>query len=463
MIAFTSLFVAVFAICPAFGSPVSHYSELHVRSTPFPSKDPFYAAPDNISSYVPGAIVRSRRPPSPVGLFNFKSNLKESWQVLYRTTGALGEPLATVTTILVPYNADFRKLLSYQVEIDAPFSGCYPSITLQQTNAKLSNIASQYSELWFISALSRGWVVNVPDHEGPDAAFASGLVGGHATLDGIRAALSSNSITGIDPKAKIAVWGYSGGSLATEWALELQQEYAPELQITVAAMGGLPANIRNGFLKINKGIGAGLSVAGTIGLSKAYPEMADMLQKHVIPSKSRAFYKAETQCLVPTLLQYAFQDVFSYFDNGQGFINDPTVSGILQSEAMGNRNVSNVPSYYYHAVGDEILPFQDVEALYTKYCAAGANIHLAKQALGGHVSTALTGAAGALQYLINVMDDGKPAPIGCSSKLEVLSVLDAKNWSVLGDFVVDNILAILGNPIGPLRQLVRVGMPGFGA
>ena len=59
---------------------------------------------------------------------------------------------------------------------------------------------------------------------------------GYFTLDGIRAALGAERL-GLSPSAPVALWGYSGGGLATAWAAELCADYAPELDIVWAVLG----------------------------------------------------------------------------------------------------------------------------------------------------------------------------------------------------------------------------------
>jgi hypothetical protein len=44
----------------------------------------------------------------------FPQNIKGVYQFLYRSTDALGIATATVTTLMVPVNADPSKLVSYQ-------------------------------------------------------------------------------------------------------------------------------------------------------------------------------------------------------------------------------------------------------------------------------------------------------------------------------------------------------------
>jgi Secretory lipase len=70
----------------------------------------------------------------------------------------------------------------------------------------------------------------VPDYEGPLASFGLGVQAGHATLDSVRAVLSLEC--SCKPDAPYAMWGYSGRSIASEFAAELQVQYAPELNFS---------------------------------------------------------------------------------------------------------------------------------------------------------------------------------------------------------------------------------------
>jgi hypothetical protein len=112
------------------------------------------------------------------------------------------------------------------------------------------------------SSLAKGWFVNVPDYEGPLASFTAGVMSGHATLDSVRATLSlRETLPGLDlpEDTRYAMWGYSGGALASEWAAELQVQYAPELNFSGAALGGLTPNVTSVLMAINKSYAAGLA------------------------------------------------------------------------------------------------------------------------------------------------------------------------------------------------------------
>jgi hypothetical protein len=73
-----------------------------------------------------------------------------------------------------------------------------------------------------------GYTIVVPDTEGPDANFAAGPEYGMMTLDALRAAKDVPE-TGITDDAEIALMGYSGGAIATNWASILAPAYAPEI------------------------------------------------------------------------------------------------------------------------------------------------------------------------------------------------------------------------------------------
>ncbi|KAG5950062.1 hypothetical protein E4U58_001789, partial [Claviceps cyperi] len=75
-----------------------------------PTDDPFYAVPENLADVRPGTILRHRRPPAPIAAFRVaRQNLKDTYQILYRTTDNFGNATATVLTVLVPFNADYGK------------------------------------------------------------------------------------------------------------------------------------------------------------------------------------------------------------------------------------------------------------------------------------------------------------------------------------------------------------------
>lgn len=107
-----------------------------------PQDDPFYAQPANISDYQPGEVIASRAVETDLNGILGDSvtpiSLNASYQFLYRTIDSLQNPIAAVTTVLVPHNADPSKLLSYQTAYDSANVNCGASYSFQ---AGANNVA----------------------------------------------------------------------------------------------------------------------------------------------------------------------------------------------------------------------------------------------------------------------------------------------------------------------------------
>lgn len=213
-----------------------------------PSEDPWYTAPDGYEDASPGAVLRNRTAPgdlvSVVG-----SNCSAAYNLLYRTTASQENATFAVTTVLVPKNAvATNALLSYQIPYDSAYINASPSYALYQGVEQDIKVA-----------LGKGYYVTVPDYEGPLASFTAGHMSGYATLDAVRATLNAAELYDLPDDTLYATWGYSGGALATEWAAELQLDYAPDLDFAGSAMGGLTPNITSVLMSINLRASAGLA------------------------------------------------------------------------------------------------------------------------------------------------------------------------------------------------------------
>jgi hypothetical protein len=123
--------------------------------------------------------------------------------------------------------------------------------------------------------------VNVPDYEGPLASFTAGLMSGYATLDSVRAALSCREMLRLSPNARYAMYGYSGGALGAGWAAELQSQYAPELEFSGAALGGLTPSVPSVLESVGGNMGAALIPHSILGLMSQYPEMKEEFNKQI--------------------------------------------------------------------------------------------------------------------------------------------------------------------------------------
>ncbi len=98
------------------------------------------------------------------------------------------------------------RLVSFQDFEDSSWLNCaLPYATQQGTNFNISLSKGNY--LLEAGLLEQGWIVSIPDYEGPKAA---GPQSGMATLDSIRAVLKSSNLTGIAIKdVAVTKWGCS--------------------------------------------------------------------------------------------------------------------------------------------------------------------------------------------------------------------------------------------------------------
>lgn len=222
----------------------------HAESIP-PLQDPWYTAPHGFAREKPGTVLRMREAPG--NFTSLFSNCSAAYNILYRTTNSRYRPDWAVTTILVP-KIKAPSLLSYQIPYDSAFLDASPSYALYNSDSDGISYRHDIS-----TGLSYGWFVNVPDYEGPLASFTAGVQSGHATIDSIRAVLAADKKLGLAKDARYALWGYSGGALASEWAAEVQVQYAPEMNFGGAVLGGLTPNITGVLLSINGTVGVGLA------------------------------------------------------------------------------------------------------------------------------------------------------------------------------------------------------------
>lgn len=407
-----------------------------------PSQDPWYTAPDGYESASPGTVLRNRTAPNSL-VQAAGSNCSKAYQLLYRTTASQGNATFAVNTVLVPQNP-INALLSYQIPYDSAYINSSPSYTLSQ---------QVYSDIQV--ALGKGYFVTVPDYEGPLASFTAGHMSGYATLDGVRATLNGADLYGLLDDTLYATWGYSGGALATEWAAELQEEYASELSFAGAAMGGLTPNVTSVLQAINLKSSAGLApvschprhptapvlfflflymdvtmgdkgkkkkkVKGSgnelilrtqpaiVGLLSQWPAAQEWVYAQLTTSSIGIYTAANFLAAVNyTLSQaesaYAFQNIYRYFVDGISDITGPTVTAVVdQDGVMGLHGVPLMPVYAYKAINDQISVVADTDALIDSLCAQGANILYERNTVGSHSAEQVNGNPAATAFLDAVL------------------------------------------------------------
>ena len=390
-----------------------------------PSHDPFYRYTGDrpLKAIAPGTILKSRA--VTLALPNLTTPIRAE-QLLFRTRDELGDPSVEVTTVVVPLNATLRapsdavaapRLLAYLSFYDALGPQCDPSYTLQGGYAGNPSNEDQAKEedALVVSNLAQGLIVTVPDFEGTDEHWAAGHEAGYGTLDAIRA---TESYLELSPATKVGMYGYSGGSIAADWAAELAPRYAPALNIVGVAMGGIPVDLAHNLRYVNGSHGwSGVVPAVMVSLTRSFH--LD-LAKYGSAYGKKIFAEVRRQCIgsflgaypglrVQKLVKHRYRDILGV----------PVFKRIANRLIMGSVPGHPIAPFFMavgnaDGVGDGVMVARDVQALAYQYCHQGDPVELQVYKGAVHTEAALHFEAPAVAFLM-ARFAGDPATGNCAS------------------------------------------------
>ncbi|KAN0110693.1 LIP domain containing protein [Hyaloscypha variabilis] len=376
-------------------------------SIPPPSQDPWFKPPANWTLAPLGTALKVRA--SPYKQINI-GHCIDTFQILYRTTDTHNNASWAVTTVFIPESntncnlttnpeACAHGIVSYQVPYDTADPDASPSYLLQY--------GEPYGEI--NDLLVRGWFVSVPDYEGTLASYCEGVQSGAATLDSLIAVLQVAGDFGLRRSlAKVALWGYSGGALATAFAAEMAAEHSPGLEIAGAVFGGTSPNLTTVGQRMNGKDTAGLLIAGTVGLTSQYPRARDDLVSRMYTNgtyNATRFLAAEHMSAWEALNYFMYDDAYKYFINGESDLYSPIMQNVTNLDGiMGEHGTPNMPIFLYKAIDDEMSPAWETDELVDSYCSHGANILYHRNVLGGHNQELWAGRGRTMDFLSAVLD-----------------------------------------------------------
>jgi hypothetical protein len=385
-----------------------------VAATP-PQRDPFYTAPAHLASYPPGTVLRSRRVTVELGPVPLTGTRYAAYQLLYRTNDATGQPVANVTTVIVPNGAappGGRQLVSLQDAEDSVDPGCAPSYQLQVGELAPNgdhdgNLALELSSVG-LGQLAQGRDVVIPDPEGPKSEYTVTGMAAHAALDSIRAAerFGRAELDGV--RTPVALAGYSGGALETAAANEFQPAYAPKLKIVAVTAGGVPPVNEENLQYLDGSVGAGVVMAAAIGLNRAYPR-ADLYS--LLNAKGRAFAKQVSTGCATSVFAAPFTNYNTWTKSPNAF-ELSRLRRIVARNALGHATPT-APTFYYNAINDELIWIKPLDQLVAHYCAHRARIYYYRDPAGAeHIQGAVNWGPLAQAYM-DARFAGVPAPDTC--------------------------------------------------
>jgi len=332
----------------------------------------FFRPPAGWREKRPGEVLRSRTVHPQ--LFDKGPVNVTAHQVLYRTSGtAPSEASHTVTTVLVPEQPLKDQLVLFAPEEDSVSATCAPSAMVASPWEGVSEfVADSLTEL-----LKRGYTVTMPDFEGPNSAFGAGRLGGHMSLDGVRATLAAG-VAPLSKQSKVVGYGYSGGSQAVGWAAVLHRRYAPELNVAGWAMGGSIVDLGALMHYQDGGAYAGFALANVAGLSNAYPQIARSLQHRKTAEAEELFQYVSKHCKSSIKSRLEYTDIQSdkYFRNGSILFYEAPFVRVHREQVMGAapHETPAAPVLMHHALRDQIVPYGPAKRAAERWAAWGANV-----------------------------------------------------------------------------------------
>ncbi|KAL9935146.1 hypothetical protein V8E36_006222 [Tilletia maclaganii] len=364
-----------------------------------PVTDVFYTPTSGFASKANGAILRSRN----MTTYNIK-NSAAAYQILYRTTNGQGEADVSVATFVVPKNpVKPAKLVSLTMPEDAAAPICAPSYQIAKNKGSGSGLEAY---------LAKGFYGLVPDHEGSASAAFVGQVEGPAGLDAIRAVLKFQKLS--TKTTEIGVTGYSGGAHAAAWAAQLSADYAPELKIVAAAIGGTPVDPKNLLLTLTKTAFSGLAAVGVVGFYNAYDDLRAYIDKYVTPKGAKLIQAGRTKvCLAEAVVQYGNLNILPLINRTNPLEEEPIASRLAQNVLGYGGSISKVPTFIYHGGKDGIVSFPDAETFVRQQCAGGARFKFTVDANENHITELPKRAQDAQDWIIGRLNGSIPIPDAC--------------------------------------------------
>ena len=343
---------------------------------PTPSTDPFYTYSGRVplEGVPPGTVLDQRS----IRLsFGTTATPLPAEQLLYRTTGELGQPTVTVTTVLRPTSLiPPTNIVEYLSFYDGLGSKCDPSYTLEGGDpGPVTAQQAEDEELLISFYLLNGFTVTIPDFEGTSLDWMAGRESGYGALDAIKA---TESYLQTPSSIPVGLSGYSGGAVAADWASELAPQYAPAVRIVGVAEGGIPVNYSHMFAYINGSSVYSAAIPGMLlGLARAYhadlsPYLSALGQK-IVDDESNTCIDEDFGGYPGLTVQALMKPQY------QSFFDVPFFEQILDAQTMGTANTHPREPLFMavgksDGTGDGAMVAADVEALVRKYCSEGVPV-----------------------------------------------------------------------------------------
>ncbi|ALG83279.1 lipase family protein [Gordonia phthalatica] len=303
--------------------------------TPLLSTDPFYREPRLTGSEKAGTLLKAKK--VAVQFLGFRPGDVDAYKIMYVTTALDGRPDISTGLIMIPRdgrdNAK-RPIVSYQMANDSVGANCHPSAMWTGSDPM---DGSSWSALGPLAQLfGKGYAVVMSDvgnngDKKPHGVFA-GKYNARTSLDAVRAALTVRDAR-LSSTAPVGLFGIAGGGVGTGHALEIKDQYAPELNITAAVLEGMVPNYRNFIATADGSVGSGFAMATLLGLEPHYPDMR--IDDHLNQAGRAVADYYRTQCQTPAYFTLPLVPLKTLFKGNQSPANIKAFQRAYRDNVMG--------------------------------------------------------------------------------------------------------------------------------
>ena len=304
---------------------------------------------------------------------------------MYKTTDDEGNARAATATLLTPegVSAPAKDAVVLSPGTQGIADKCAPS--------RQMSMGTEYEGISVTSALAAGHPVVVPDYTGLGTEGAHSYLNrveeGRSVLDAAKAAQQVEG-TSIGAETKLQMRGYSQGGHATTAALELADDWAPDLNITSASAGAVPTDLYRTVSKLSS-MQTGLLLYGV----SSFAEQADVDLTEFLNQKGLdAVEKASNQCTIEALISNAFLDTTTLTKDGSSFqdLVEEKFMSVAEEQLLGEEEIPNIPVLVNHSRLDDVVPFELGKELASTWCDAGNDVafedNLGPTHIGGYIA-----------------------------------------------------------------------------
>ncbi|MGI5216307.1 lipase family protein [Nocardia sp. CA-290969] len=373
--------------------------------------DPIFDSwPAGLAERAPGQIIETRDITATTAV-RMATPIARATLLKFRSTSATGAPTFGTATLIVPA-AEWPGPGPRPVEVNAmPINSlgthCTPGFQLSHDLLDRPNgdFPVFLPSVWL--ALSKGYAVLMPDHEGPLMAYAEPNIAGHVMLDSIRAVRAFAPAEFGDSRY-VAV-GYSGGAIAAYATAMLLDEYAPELSDSLvgAAAGGLVTDNSSVAHQFNGNISSGILLTVALAVSRERPEILQYMNhlgQWVASSPLRDICGDSSGPLGVVGIPI---DVAA---NTANALDTPFAARTFEQLDLKGRT-SAVPLFIYHGLHDPWIPLDDAQNMYRQQCDRG--VPGVFRVVGGEHLLGYVSGYPELSGWIDARLRGEPAPNEC--------------------------------------------------